>query len=69
MREIEVAVGLTDQTWYIEWVKVEDEGIYLDETLTEMAERLALIRTVKRDLKVSFVKVIYIPEPEDDMDI
>ncbi len=63
MREIEVAVGLTNGTWHIEWVKVEDDAVYLDETLSATAEEMAESAAAKKNMSVSFVKTIYIPEP------
>jgi len=70
MREIEVAVGLTNGTWRKLWVEVpEDENYVLDnEEASEKAQEIALATAAQADWDVAFVYVLYIPPAEDDLD-
>ncbi len=75
MREVEVAIGYTGGMWASIWVKIPDNGYVLsDAELTEKAEEEALDQvaaalklTNSKRRAVSFVKVLYIDTPDDDL--
>lgn len=68
MREVEVAVAYVGGRWDSVWVEIPDNASVLsDEELAEKAEEEALgtVNTWKNP--VSFVKVLHINPPEDDL--
>ena len=71
MRNVEVAVGYVGGQWDTVWVELkEDENNLLDDSEVEgRAEELALKLATKMKRNVSFVKILYIAELQDDMDI
>lgn len=67
MRSIEVAVAYVGGQWESMWIEVrkpEEEGLK-DEELGERAEELALKLAAKLNRQVSFTKVLYIGDPDD----
>ncbi len=67
MRSVEVAVGYVGGHWESMWIEIrkpEEEGLG-DEELGERAKELALQLAAKLKRQVSFTKVLYIAEPDD----
>ncbi len=71
MRNVEVALGYVGGQWDTVWVELEedDNNLLDDSEIEDRAEELALKLATKMKRNVSFVKIVYIAEPEDDTDI
>ncbi len=71
MRNVEVALGYNGGLWETIWIGIEEDENNLlgDSEIEERAEELALKLATNMKRNVSFVKIIYIAEPEDDCPI
>ncbi len=68
MPEVEVAVGYVGGQWEAVWVEVGNGIFRSDEEIAGIAEEVVLKQAARARREVSFTKVIYIPELEDDID-
>ena len=65
-RSVEVAVGFPDHTWKNIWVEVPENPNYIldDDVASEKAEEMVEVLASQAGWTVTFIKVLYIQDPD-----